>query len=154
MLDIPKTDWLAPLFKEWGQAHSQGHFAIFRVLLEADGFMTLDIDQAAKKATVTIDKSKLVSHGRDSIGTLLRQIHIHRCTANVNAASTLYSNLTEVTDDWLAVRDVVSLHKPKREVFVQANTAEHNGKITVLEYEKSAKGLIQSWAERCDSLNI
>lgn len=116
--------------------------------------MTLVVDEAAKKATVTIDKSKLVSHGRDSIGNLLKQIHIYRCTADVNAANTLYSSLTEITDEWLVVRGIVDLHKPKREVFVQANTVEIDNKVVVLEYEKSARGLIQSWVERYEALDI
>jgi dipeptidyl-peptidase-3 len=127
---------------------------MMRVLLLADGFMNLDVDFETHQITVTIDQSKLLSRAKQSLRQLLLKIHICRCTAVVDAARTFFGGLTEVNEYWLKIRDIVATHKPRKEVFVQANTYEEDGDVGIKEYELSAEGCIQSWTERCELLDL
>lgn len=127
---------------------------MFQVLLAADNFMTLEVDRDLNQVHVRIDESKLESCGRKAIGELLLHIHIYRCTADVKGAREYFGKLTAIDDYWLGIKDIVATHKPKKEVFVQANTFLEGDTVGLREYEKSALGVLQSWAERSTMLNL
>lgn len=59
---------------------------MFQVLLAANNFMTLEVNEDLRQVHVRIDESKLESCGRKAIGELLLHIHIYRCTADVKGA--------------------------------------------------------------------
>lgn len=63
----------------------KGHFAMFRTLLKADKFMDVSYDSAANKLTASIDRSKILTHGRPVLSSLLLQLHIYRCIADIKA---------------------------------------------------------------------
>jgi len=136
--------------QRWGQAHSRAHFAMFRVLLDAgDSFLTVRRDTTIDKLTVHIDRSKVLTHGKPAIGTLLLRLHIYRCTADVIACREYFEDLTRVDGIFAEWRKIVLANKRPRQILVQANTfLSEDGWVTLKEYEPSIEGMIQSWAER------
>lgn len=87
-----------------------------------------------------------------AVADCLQKIHIYKSTADVEAGTKFFTDMTSVgLEYWgTTVRDVVLKNKQPRKVFVQANTYldDATGKVTLKQYEPSLEGLIQSWAER------
>ena len=136
--------------QKWGQAHSRAHFAMFRVLLDAgDSFLTVTYNVSTNNFIVHIDRSKILSHGKPAIGTLLLRLHIYRCTADVVACREYFEALTKVDGIFAEWRNIVIANKTPRQILVQANTyLGEDGMVTLKEYDATVEGMIQSWAER------
>lgn len=141
-----------PKSRKWGQAHMQARFSILRAFLDAgNDFCKLDYSDSENLSDLTIklDKNKILSHGRPAVEAYLQKVHIYKATADVQAGRTLYEEMTRVDEWWEAkVRKVVLEKKTPRKVFVQGNTFEDDGKVTLKEYEPTLEGMIQSFAER------
>lgn len=140
-----------PKSRKWGQAHMQARFSILRTFLEAgDDFATLDYSsEDLSDLTIKLDKHKILSHGRPAVERYLQKLHVYKCTADLKEGMKLYEEMTHVDEFWgKRVRDQVLKTKQPRKVFVQANTFESEGQVTLKEYEASPQGLIQSYAER------
>ncbi|KAI4919362.1 hypothetical protein J4E90_001495 [Alternaria incomplexa] len=136
--------------KKWTQAHSQGYFAIFKhLLMEGDGVLTVHHNPNTSDLHVTVDSTKILSHGKPALGRLMCKLHIWRCTANVGACRRFYESLTSVEDVYEEWRQVVATRPERRAKFVQGNTfLKKNGEMEYREYEESDEGIIRSWAER------
>ncbi|KAI9811063.1 MAG: hypothetical protein M1827_005645 [Pycnora praestabilis] len=137
--------------QKWGQAHSRGHFAIFRTLLDVgSSFMTVSHDPQLNTLTVHLSRSMIITHGKPALGALLLRLHIYRCTADVAACRTFYEALTKVEGVYKEWRKTVLANKKPRQVYVQANTviSENGGKVRLVEYDATIEGMVQSWAER------
>ncbi|KAI8633195.1 peptidase family M49-domain-containing protein [Xylariaceae sp. FL1651] len=133
----------------WGQAHSRAHFAMLTCLLKSgDGCIHIHHDEAIKKLTVFVDRSKVVSHGKKALGEMLLRLHIYRCTADVQACREYYEDLSHVDDERLRWRETVLANKPPPLLNVQANTFVDGGSIVLKEYEPTYEGIIESWYER------
>lgn len=87
-----------------------------------------------------------------AVGNFLQKIHIYKSTADVEAGSEFFLNMSNVGLEYWGtkVRNVVLKNKQPRKVFVQANTFldEATGKVTCKQYEPTLEGMIQSWVER------
>lgn len=141
-----------PKSKKWGQAHSRARFSILQVFLSAgDDFVKLNYKaEDLSDLEVTVDRSKILSHGRPAVEKYLQKLQIYKSTADVVEGTNLFEQITTV-DEWWAekVRTIVMEKKVPRKVFVQANSIVGNdGKVTLKEYEPTLEGMIQSWAER------
>ncbi|KAI4612470.1 hypothetical protein J4E80_007204 [Alternaria sp. BMP 0032] len=135
--------------KKWTQAHSQGYFAIFKHLLtEGDGVLTVHHDPNTSALHVTVDSTKIISHGKPALGRMMCALHIWRCTADVEACRPFYETLTSVEGVYEAWRSVVATRPERRLKFVQGNTCLESGEVVCREYEESDEGIIRSWAER------
>ena len=148
---IMSLEFWDPKSRKWGQAHMQARFSILQTFLDAgDNFTKLDYTKEdLSDLTVCVDRTKILSHGRPAVEKYLRELHIYKCTANVEKARSLYEAKTHVDDYWgTKVREAVLKKKTPRKVFVQANTFEGDGKVTLKEYEPTVEGMIQSFAER------
>jgi dipeptidyl-peptidase III len=127
----------------------QAHFAMFKCLLAAGGnFLTIAHDKSSNKLTVSIDRTKISTHGRPAIGSLMLKLHIWRCTADVEECRKYYVQLTEPTGIYLEWRGIMLSKQTARQVFVQPNTFIGDGEVFLKEYEPTVEGMIQSWAER------
>ncbi|KAL1854329.1 hypothetical protein Daus18300_011515 [Diaporthe australafricana] len=134
----------------WGGDHDQAQFAIFKHILEdGNGVMWIEQDPAAPALFVHVDRSKILSHGKLSIGHMLCKIHVWRSTADVDACRPFYESLSAVDGEYEVWRQiVVSKHEPKWK-FVQPNTfLRDDGTIELKEYEPNNVGIIQSFFER------
>lgn len=143
-----------PKSQKWGQPHCQARFAILKCFLEAgDDFCKLEYkNDDLSDLTIKLDRSKILTSGRKAVGDMLRKIHIYKSTADVEAGTKYFTEMSNVGLEYWGtkVRDVVLKNKQPRKVFVQANTYldEETGKVSIKHYDATPEGLIQSWAER------
>ncbi|XP_072517707.1 dipeptidyl peptidase 3 [Salminus brasiliensis] len=149
-------EFYTPESKSWRQAHMQARFVILRVLLEAgEGLVTLSETTGADgrpDALITLDRSKILTVGKNAIQKFLCRLQVHKSTADVEGGRALYQGYSAVTSDgshdFLRLRETVLLRKEARKMFVQANTRVKGEAVELEEYEASAAGLIQSFTER------
>ncbi|SPN96764.1 probable dipeptidylpeptidase III [Cephalotrichum gorgonifer] len=143
-----------PIKRKWGQAHSQARFSILQAFLQAgDDFCKLNYKaDDLSDLTITIDRSKILTTGRKAVEDYLQKIHIYKATADFEAASSFYAEMTTPEPEFWAtrVRNVVIDQLQPRKVFVQANTTidEATGKVTLKHYDASLAGMVESWADR------
>ena len=135
--------------RKWGQAHNRGHFAMLRVMLDADpDFITIKCNKNDQQLDVKVDRTKIASVGRPALERLLMQLHIYRCTGDVQACRTLFETLTNPDPKSLEWRRIVVAARPAKRISVQPNTFIVDGDVILKEYEPTTFGVIQSWAER------
>ncbi|KAI0025476.1 dipeptidyl peptidase III [Xylariomycetidae sp. FL0641] len=134
----------------WGGDHAQAEFAIFRHLLQdGNGVMSIEHDPSANTIFVKVDRSKILSDGKPSLGRMLCKIHIWHSTADIEACRPFYEALSTVDGDYELWRQVVISNPEPGWKFVQPNTfLKDDGTVEVQEYEASNAGIIQSFAER------
>lgn len=148
---VAALEFWDPKSRKWGQAHMQARFSILRTFLDAGKeFCSLDYSKDdLSDLSIKLDRSKILSHGRPAVEKYLQKLHVYKATADVTAGTEMYAKITEV-DEWFAtkMRPAVLAKKTPRKVFVQANTVLEGGKVVLKEYEASAKGMIESYADR------
>ncbi|KAG4435746.1 hypothetical protein IFR05_008760 [Cadophora sp. M221] len=143
-----------PKSRRWGQAHSQARFSILKCFLDApEDFCKLDYkNEDLSDLTIKLDRSKITTVGRKAVESYLQKLHIYKSTADLEAGTALYAQMTEVEPKWWGetLRNEVLRNKQPRKVFVQANTVldEATGKVSLVEYEPTLEGMIKSYAER------
>ncbi|KAF7545526.1 hypothetical protein G7Z17_g9108 [Cylindrodendrum hubeiense] len=143
-----------PKSQKWGQAHSQARFSILKCFLEAeDDFCKLDYKESdLSDLTIKLDRSKILTAGRDAVAKYLQKLHVYKSTADVKTGTDFYVHMTTVDPDFWGtkVRDIVLANKQPRKVFVQANTYldDATGKVSIKHYEASLAGMVDSWADR------
>ncbi|KAF4310442.1 Peptidase M49 dipeptidyl-peptidase III [Botryosphaeria dothidea] len=148
---IAALEFWDPKSRKWGQAHMQARFSILRTFLNAGKeFCELEYTKDdLSDLTIRLERSKILSHGRPAVEKYLQQLHIYKATADVEAGTKIYNDITHV-DDFFAskIRPVVLSKKQPRKVFVQANTLAEGDKVTLKEYEPTPEAMIQSYADR------
>lgn len=140
-----------PKSKKWGQAHMQARFSILKCFLEAgDEFVKLTSTKPDHDdLVITLDRSKIESHGKPAVGVYLQKLSIYKSIADVDAGTRLYAEMTAVNEEMAAYRSVVLRKKQPRKQFVEANTfLKENGEVELKQYDATCEGLIQSYVER------
>lgn len=129
----------------------QARFSILRTFLNA-GVEFCELEHKEKDLsdlTIRLERSKILELGRPAVEDYLKKLHIYKCTADVEAATRMYEEITTVEPFYENyVRPAVLRKKTPRKVFVQANTVAKDGKVELKEYEATAQGMIQSFVER------
>lgn len=111
--------------------------------------MAVEHDPAAKSVHVRVDRSKMTSHGKPSLGRMLCCIHVWRCIADVKSCREFYERLSVVDGECEAWRQIVASKPELGWKFVQPNTVlKEDGEVELRVYEESNEGIIQSFAER------
>jgi dipeptidyl-peptidase-3 len=129
----------------------QARFSIMRTFLNAGvEFCELEYTKDdLSDLTIRLERSRILDLGRLAVEDYLQKLHIYKSTADFDAAKKLYDEITTVEPFYEnMVRPAVLKNKTPRKVFVQANTVEKHGKVELKEYDASAQGMIQSYAER------
>ncbi|CAB4063329.1 DPP3 [Lepeophtheirus salmonis] len=135
----------APSANEWKQAHSQGRFAILRVLIETgEGFVTVKEvvgEDGKPDLLITMDKSKLESIGKTAIGDFLRKLQIYKSTGDAEAGRKMFDHYSSVSNEgphpWAKWRDIVVARRRPRMFNIMPNTIikdensehEHNDEV-------------------------
>ncbi|KAK4144700.1 peptidase family M49-domain-containing protein [Dichotomopilus funicola] len=151
---LTSVEFWDPRSQKWGQPHCQARFAILKSFLEAgDDFCRLEYrNNDLSNLIIRLDRSKILTSGRKAVADFLQKIHIYKATADVEAGTKFFGEMSGVGLEYWGtkIRDVVLKNKQPRKVFVQANTFldEATGQVTLKQYEPSLEGIIQSWAER------
>ena len=110
--------------------------------------MTVLHDKAKQNLTVRVDRSKILTHGKPALGRMLLRLHMYRCTADAESCRRYYEELSRVDGKYVEWRETVLANKPPPLTFVHANTFLKGNTVMLKEYEPSAEGIIESWAER------
>jgi dipeptidyl-peptidase-3 len=111
--------------------------------------MTVEHDPTAKTVHVRVDRSKITSHGKPSLGRMLCRIHVWRCIADAESCREFYEPLSVVDGEYEAWRQIVASKPEPRWKFVQANTVlKEDGEVELRVYEDSNEGIIQSFVDR------
>lgn len=144
------TRYQTPIDRDAMQANpTQAHFSILKHLLQdGGGVIRVSCDPEASRLTAHVDRTKIISHGKPSLGRYLCRLHIWRCTADVAACKELYEPLCAVDGEYELWRQIVSSKPSPRWKFVQPNTMVNGNTVNIKVYEESNEGIIQSWAER------
>jgi dipeptidyl-peptidase III len=128
---------------------AQARFAILKCLLrDGDGALRVNCDPDLDKLTVSVDRSRIASHAKVSIGNMLLRLHMYRCTADVQACRPYYEDLSAVEGYYLEWRRIVLSKKQPRLNYVHANTFLRDNQVVLKEYAATNEGIVQSWAER------
>lgn len=106
------------------------------LLIDGGGVLAVEHDTDAGSLTVKVDRSRMSSHGKPSLGRLLCRIHIWRRTADVESCQKDCEASTDVAagehEEWS--RLVAGKPEPRWK-FVHANTFLRDGQVTMKEYE-------------------
>ncbi|KAK1706799.1 peptidase family M49-domain-containing protein [Colletotrichum lupini] len=123
--------------KVWGGDHDRAQFTILKHLLQdGGGVLRVEHDQEAGTLHVRVDRSKILSHGKPSIGRMLNKIHIWHSTADVKACRPFYESLSVVDGEYEVWRSIVASKPEPKWKFVQPNTfLSADGKVELVEYE-------------------
>jgi len=141
-----------PATKKHGQAHMQARMGITQYLVKS-GIASLEefrgSDGKLENAYIKVDRAKVLSEGRSTIGKLLVDIQVRKSTADGAGAREFYTELTTPLPGWDGeLRDLVLKKKQPRKQFVQPNTFIVDGDVKLKEYPLTAEGLIESFIER------
>jgi dipeptidyl-peptidase-3 len=129
--------------------NEQAHFATLKcLLLEGDGFLTVECEPSHEKLIIRVDRNRIISHGKPALERMLLKLHIFRCTADVQATRSYFEDLSRVDDKHLEWRRIVLAKSQSKRVFSQANTFINEDEVVLREYPPTSKGVIESWAER------
>jgi len=129
----------------------QARFSILKTFLEAgDNFVTItSTTPDHDDLVITLDRSKIVSHGKPAVGKYLEKLSIYKSIADVEGGTQLYAETTTVDDVMAGYRNVVLKKKQPRKQFVEANTfLKRDGGVELKQYDATPEGLIQSYVER------
>lgn len=145
-----------PKTHSWLQAHGQAAYVILQVLLKCEGdfvkVQKITGEDGNPDLLFTLDRSKIISHGKPCIGEFLKKLQLYRATADVSAGKALFERYSTVSSEdhypFLEYRDIVLARKKPRRILVQANTYAMDNKVILKNYEASAEGLIQSYIDR------
>jgi dipeptidyl-peptidase-3 len=121
-----------------------------KALISANGFMQVSQpDQYT--VVVRIDRDRIRTDGAKAISELATNLHIILMSADRDGAKELYEPLTAVDEQWLAIRDIAvrASDEEAPRIYVQANTKlGSDGRISIIEYDATPEGVIQSWMDR------
>ncbi|AOA60636.1 GQ67_01822T0 [Komagataella phaffii] len=140
-----------PKTRKWGQPHMQARYAILRTFLDAgEDFVTLKYTKGGdfSDLRIELDESKISTVGQKAIGNFLQQLHILKCSADVNGLTKLYNSITTVTEEIAQFRDTILAKRLPRKQYIQGNTLLEDDTAVVKEYAENEIGLIQSFVDR------
>ncbi|KAK1826080.1 dipeptidyl peptidase III [Podospora conica] len=149
-----------PEDQSWGDQHARGSFAILRHLLQ-DGNDVITVNHSPSTGTLQIhvDRSKILSHGKPSLGRLLLRLHVWRCTADINSCTEFYNPLTAVDGRFEAWREAAMAawsskgsslvqSEPGGKI-IQLNTfVTDYGRVELKVYDTTNEGIIESFLDR------
>jgi len=141
-----------PVTQKHGQTHMQARLGITQHLIYS-GIVRLeevrDANGGLENLYVRVDRSLVLSKGKEAAGKLLIELQVRKSTADAIGSREFYNNLTKPIQGWEGeIRDIVLRKKLPRKIFVQPNTTLVDDKVVLKEYPLTASGVIQSFVER------
>ena len=125
------------------QAHCNARYVIYRVLNEVDGFIKVDVDD--DNFTVSIDRSKIMSHGMPKLMDFLLKLQVYKSTADIENATLLFGKYSEVNDYHLNIRKITLDKKKPRSIFAQPYSyIDDNDNVQLKSYDSNVEGIINS----------
>ena len=133
--------------------------------------MSYTISVTADPPLTQVDRSLVLSKGKDAVAKLLIELQVRKSTADGKGSREFYNHLTKPIQGWEGeIRDFVLRKKlvrfgyfnvfnvfiidiniyffQPRKIFVQPNTILVDDKVVLKEYLPTPSGVIQSFVER------
>jgi dipeptidyl-peptidase-3 len=155
---IVALEYYTPETKAWRQAHMNARYVILRVLIEAgEGLVQIirkDGADGKPDIEVQLDRTKLHTVGRAAIGRFLLKLQVHKSTANLAEGGALFEEYSVVDDDMLQLRTIVMDRKEPRRLLLQPNLVVEAGSVTLRGYPSTPAGLVQSYLDRFQHLDL
>jgi len=152
---IKGLEYYNPDQKQWTQAHMNGRYVIMRVLREAgEEFVKMEICKKEEKdyIIIRIDKSKIKTVGKETLGKFLKKLHVFRCLGDLGRGKEMFDRYSEVDEEMLKIREIVLLNKVPRRIELQGNVVlDKSDEVKYVSYEKDFAGVITSFVERYDA---
>jgi len=141
-----------PVTGKHGQAHMQARLGITQHLIKG-GIARLEEARGAdgnlEDLFIRVDREKVLSQGKEVVGTLLVDLQVRKSTADGAGARQFYTQLTTPLPGWdKDIRDTVLKKKVARKLFVQPNTFVQDGEVVLKDYPLTPAGVVQSFVER------
>jgi len=131
---------------EWMQAHSQARFVIMKVLKEANFVDVVFIDDSM---VIVMDKTKILTEGKQIIGNFLRKMQFYKSTGNVEDGSKFYHKYSVLDNIDMKMLELYKKTKKPRAVLVQPNLkVNDNAEYTYVDYEPTCEGVLKSFCDR------
>jgi dipeptidyl-peptidase-3 len=147
---IKALEFFTPTSQVWGQAHMQARYVILQSLISAgEGLVNIQLEE--NNVFVTLNRSKIITIGRKTVGDFLTRLQIFKSTADVERGTKYYSELSQVPPLFLTIREIVLTQKKPRHVFVQPHTYMEQNEVRYEIFEPNPEGLITSFIKRFDS---
>lgn len=109
----------------------------------------LTIIESEGNLQIKLNRKKIESHAVPAISKFLLHLQVYKSTANVADGVTFFNRYTDVDQTFVNYRHIVMKNEPPRIQYVQPNTVEENGQISLKDdYLATREDLIQSWVDR------
>ncbi|CCK72484.1 dipeptidyl-peptidase III KNAG_0K01190 [Huiozyma naganishii CBS 8797] len=140
-----------PKSGKWGQPHMQARYSIMKTFLHHSGdsgFLQIEPTADGNDLRVVLNRDLITAAGHECVRDYLHHLHVYKCSGDVEAGSQYYVDRSTVTPELAAYRDLVISKRLPRRQFVQANTSQKDGTVTVHEYAETSQGMLESFAQR------
>uniref|UniRef100_A0A1I7T9H0 Dipeptidyl peptidase 3 n=1 Tax=Caenorhabditis tropicalis TaxID=1561998 RepID=A0A1I7T9H0_9PELO len=138
--------------KKWGQAHCYARYVLTKVVLEAgQGFVKIEETKGEDgKADLhfKLDRNLIDSVGRPAVNAFLAKLQAYKSTGDFEGGKKLFESYGAVGETELHWRDICIARRKPRRLFVQPNTVESNGEVSLVTYPSDVSGVIKSFVER------
>ncbi|CAI2300569.1 unnamed protein product [Caenorhabditis sp. 36 PRJEB53466] len=163
--DVKYVNWLSeiragllalefyqPEQKKWGQAHCYARFVLTKVVLEAaNGFVSIREtvgEDGQPDLHFKLNRELIDSVGRPAVNAFLAKLQAYKSTGDFEGGKRLFESYGAVGAAELRWRDICIARRKPRRLFVQPNTVEKDGDVSLVTYPSEASGVIRSVVER------
>ena len=129
----------------------QARYSIMKTFMKHckdNNFLKLEINDAMDDFTIKLDKSLIKTAGLDCVRDYLQHLHVYKCSGDVEQGSKYFIDRSTVTPDLASLRDIVVSKRLPRRQFIQANSHINGEKVSLVEYEETPQGMLQSFLDR------
>lgn len=138
--------------KKWGQAHTQGAFVFTNFILknqEKDKeIIKVNLSEDEKSFEINVDKDNLMKYGKELIRKILLNLHIWKCTCDVESANEFYEYYSKVDEKFTKIRKICCDNEKPRRIELNHNLIIENDDVKVIEYPETLENVIQSFVDR------
>ncbi|QID87934.1 hypothetical protein GRS66_010628 [Saccharomyces pastorianus] len=140
-----------PKTGKWGQPHMQARFSIMKTFMKHckdKNFLKLEINDTMDDFTIKLDKTLIKTAGLECVKDYLQRLHVYKCSGDVEQGSKYFIDRSTVTPDLASLRDIVVSKRLPRRQFIQANSHVNGENVSLVEYEETPRGMLQSFLDR------
>lgn len=104
--------------------------------------------------SVVFNKEQVFTKGQEAIGKFLLKLNTFKATADFDRAKEMFSNYSQVSDEFLEIRKIVINNKKPRRLEVQGHLKEENGEIQYEAFSEDFSGIIKSYFTRYPEFDL
>ena len=124
--------------KRWMQAHCQARYVIFRVMMEIEGFVNVDMiessgggvggdDSSSDNFVISVNRERIATDGMERLNRFLLKLQVYKSTADYDNGKDLYDKYSNVDDFYLKIREILLKKREPRNIFAQPTIYINDG---------------------------